>query len=134
MFLSHHPDHHVVHNHGHYHFCDYPFHKLITILVSQSLCDNLSVDTSRKVTGHFYVCLSVHEHDTLTVTSPRLCVTFVLSEILWITWIFVTENHHKVGNLCLYYIFFTLCVCVCCLLYTSPSPRDRTTSRMPSSA
>ena len=24
--------------------------------------------------------------------------------------------------------------CVCCLLYTSPSPRDRTTSRMPSSA
>ena len=27
-----------------------------------------------------------------------------------------------------------LCVCVCCLLYTSPSPRDATLSRMPSSA
>ena len=26
------------------------------------------------------------------------------------------------------------CVCVCCLLYTSPSPRDRLVSRMPSSA
>ena len=25
-------------------------------------------------------------------------------------------------------------VCVCCLLYTSPSPRDRPKSRMPSSA
>ena len=25
-------------------------------------------------------------------------------------------------------------VCMCCLLYTSPSPRDRTRSRMPSSA
>ena len=25
-------------------------------------------------------------------------------------------------------------VCVCCLLYTSPSPRDATLSRMPSSA
>ena len=25
-------------------------------------------------------------------------------------------------------------VCACCLLYTSPSPRDRTRSRMPSSA
>ena len=24
--------------------------------------------------------------------------------------------------------------CICCLLYTSPSPRDRTRSRMPSSA
>ena len=27
-----------------------------------------------------------------------------------------------------------VCVCVCCLLYTSPSPRDATLSRMPSSA
>ena len=27
-----------------------------------------------------------------------------------------------------------LCVCVCCLLYTSPSPRDMYKSRMPSSA
>ena len=27
-----------------------------------------------------------------------------------------------------------LVVCVCCLLYTSPSPRDRHASRMPSSA
>ena len=25
-------------------------------------------------------------------------------------------------------------LCACCLLYTSPSPRDRTRSRMPSSA
>ena len=27
-----------------------------------------------------------------------------------------------------------VCVCVCCLLYTSPSPRDWSASRMPSSA
>ena len=27
-----------------------------------------------------------------------------------------------------------LVLCDCCLLYTSPSPRDRTRSRMPSSA
>ena len=27
-----------------------------------------------------------------------------------------------------------VCSCVTCLLYTSPSPRDRTRSRMPSSA
>ena len=28
----------------------------------------------------------------------------------------------------------TICYCFCCLLYTSPSPRDLSTSRMPSSA
>ena len=28
----------------------------------------------------------------------------------------------------------SVCVCVHCLLYTSPSPRDATLSRMPSSA
>ena len=30
--------------------------------------------------------------------------------------------------------FMFSCVCVCCLLYTSPSPRDQLSSRMPSSA
>ena len=30
-------------------------------------------------------------------------------------------------------VLFCLC-CVCCLLYTSPSPRDQLSSRMPSSA
>ena len=30
--------------------------------------------------------------------------------------------------------FLLVCVCVCCLLYTSPSPRDLFISRMPSSA
>ena len=35
------------------------------------------------------------------------------------------------GNVPLYKIFYN---CICCLLYTSPSPRDRTRSRMPSSA
>ena len=31
-------------------------------------------------------------------------------------------------------LLFRVCVCVCCLLYTSPSPRDQLSSRMPSSA
>eukprot|EP00656_Telonema_subtile_P006228 TRINITY_DN12856_c0_g1_i2.p1 TRINITY_DN12856_c0_g1~~TRINITY_DN12856_c0_g1_i2.p1 ORF type:complete len:122 (+),score=9.58 TRINITY_DN12856_c0_g1_i2:75-440(+) len=42
-------------------------------------------------------------------------------------------------NLCILSIFcirWVACLthCDCCLLYTSPSPRDRTRSRMPSSA
>ena len=42
-------------------------------------------------------------------------------------------------QLCLLHVrfffrFFFKCVCVCCLLYTSPSPRDSLRSRMPSSA
>ena len=42
----------------------------------------------------------------------------------------VVENTNKVHNL----VVCTLCSCYPCLLYTSPSPRDRQKSRMPSSA
>ena len=38
------------------------------------------------------------------------------------------DHHHNKG------IYMRDDHCDCCLLYTSPSPRDRTRSRMPSSA
>ena len=41
-------------------------------------------------------------------------------------------NHEKVNDLVFLYGLFI--GAMCCLLYTSPSPRDRTRSRMPSSA
>ena len=44
-----------------------------------------------------------------------------------------TENIRKEPNISLV-IFHPSDMYTCCLLYTSPSPRDKTVSRMPSSA
>ena len=43
-----------------------------------------------------------------------------------------TIIHNNIHNNIYQVTFFTLIIC--CLLYTSPSPRDLSTSRMPSSA
>jgi len=42
-----------------------------------------------------------------------------------------TVDHKKIGIL---YLWTTFAFFLVCLLYTSPSPRDLSTSRMPSSA
>ena len=49
---------------------------------------------------------------------------------------FTTTNHKDIGSMYLIFslIMFFIGGLMICLLYTSPSPRDRTRSRMPSSA
>ena len=59
--------------------------------------------------------------------------------ILWnLNYISNNKNEYAIGRLCLYLFIdksddFILLVGIC-LLYTSPSPRDKRQSRMPSSA
>ena len=45
---------------------------------------------------------------------------------------FVLDNRASLGTLAVFIVM--MAVFMICLLYTSPSPRDRTRSRMPSSA
>ena len=54
-------------------------------------------------------------------------------------WLYTT-NHKDIGTLYLWFSFAmfliggAMAMVISCLLYTSPSPRDRQKSRMPSSA
>ena len=72
------------------------------------------------------------------VMSFQMKMTAVLSGLLFtVTPIAVDANEDKLTKG--YYTFDSMgCMllreCTDCLLYTSPSPRDRTRSRMPSSA
>ena len=56
----------------------------------------------------------------------RLFMAIVINLLLWgcETWALTKQQHQRLES----------CFNKCCLLYTSPSPRDRSLSRMPSSA
>ena len=59
-------------------------------------------------------CKDMYEH--INTLLEEKVITVKEAQILWKKW---ENNKHKLNH---------------CLLYTSPSPRDRTRSRMPSSA
>ena len=83
-----------------------------------------------------YTDLVFHKHHRLRLTSSLTSFHFKVYVILGIfglqpSWCFscCAGPHHHIRFLQLARLCFTGC-----LLYTSPSPRDRTRSRMPSSA
>ena len=63
-----------------------------------------------------------------------LYILFVLVPIYWLLNMSFKSNTEILGGLTLFPQDFTLANYKVCLLYTSPSPRDRQKSRMPSSA
>ena len=67
---------------------------------------------------------------------PWLIVIVLLAAIAWLGWraFFYQEEGDPVGSAMLAFEKQNSLTVFSCLLYTSPSPRDRTRSRMPSSA
>ena len=65
---------------------------------------------------------SLSSHDVVTLI-PFLGNSVLQAIFVWMS---------KVGSFA--FSFLPVMFCIACLLYTSPSPRDRTRSRMPSSA
>ena len=68
-----------------------------------------------------------------THTCGELTKKFTKKNVILSGWINKKRDH---GNLLFVDLrdHYGITQCVICLLYTSPSPRDRTRSRMPSSA
>ena len=63
-----------------------------------------------------------------------------IAQALGLLWVLSLAGATRLGSClsCAFWLFMTICAPLlaynCCLLYTSPSPRDATLSRMPSSA
>ena len=66
--------------------------------------------------------------NTLLTIVPMIVITWVLFKLFRTTYDLIPTSNIVLG------LSFVLIWAIVCLLYTSPSPRDRTRSRMPSSA
>ena len=97
--------------------------------------------------------LEEHMHKLVLATSLIVVLIFVYGFITWTAWVSLTRSRllprYEIERFIQYdrlfasprwdtaftnlFVFGFLFI-VICLLYTSPSPRDRTRSRMPSSA
>ena len=69
-----------------------------------------------------------HAHSAIACCWGHFCVHSALRDSL------VEKTKHANSVLLLLFHHRSVCVRLCCLLYTSPSPRDRQKPRMPSSA
>ena len=105
---------------GHYHVC--------TRVSNQSICcDRVS---NLRCFGHTRICTRVH---TLGVPGYQTCMFrsysgMLVEHVIWAKESLTFRTREQVH-------FFTgIMLLMGCLLYTSPSPRDRQKSRMPSSA
>ena len=95
----------------------------------RTLCngDSLFLGTDTIVTNGTYceTFTSISGCDSLSC----LNVEFLIFNTVTIDSILCANSFFELGN-----VTFNSDTLICCLLYTSPSPRDRTRSRMPSSA
>ena len=73
-----------------------------------------------------------HIEDVLKNIGPYLKVLRILSSTEWGSDPAVAKSEHRENSMVPLIMYSSKLYC--CLLYTSPSPRDRTRSRMPSSA
>ena len=70
-----------------------------------------------------------------TYMAVRLCRMFLLLDVVFLgVWMFGDGDLFFLTYPCLLTTMVAMTLISYCLLYTSPSPRDRTRSRMPSSA
>ena len=103
------------------------------------LTNSLKIDQAIKVFGSSFLgSISFTFTDSFWFNAVEAEVyamaTLILSVLFWLGLKWESEMNTPYGDKWLLLISFIIGLSFGCLLYTSPSPRDRTRSRMPSSA
>ena len=122
--------------------------RMLDVLTPLSDCRHETVEKimERRISGVSYVCW-MDFHNTF------LCCGYFCARLISLYFVFILclsfpattprattphPYHHGLSRLCIHPGYHTSAITLhhtsTCLLYTSPSPRDRTRSRMPSSA
>ena len=144
------PTKHILNDGGQIRTCQsFPISYQVTTLIQENLCSLAVSYMSSTCLTHFLICQTCSKN----VPSQRLVRggrvyfnTNIYFSFLQFFQEFVTNKHWVHLDIAgvmmnkdeVPYLSKGMsgkkCVCVCCLLYTSPSPRDEESSRMPSSA